>query len=69
MKDAKLVKKYLPLTASTYYIMISLVEPLHGYCIMQYTKKCSNGAVKLGPSTLYDALSKLQGEKLITLRG
>ena len=67
MNDAKLVKKYLPLTESTYYIMLSLVEPLHGYGIMQYTQKCSNGAVKLGPGTLYGALSKLESEKLIIL--
>ena len=26
---------YLPLTESTYYILLTLVEPLHGYAIMQ----------------------------------
>lgn len=67
MNDSKLIKKYLPLTESTYYIMLSLVEPLHGYGIMQYTQECSNGAVKLGPGTLYGALGKLESEKLITL--
>ena len=32
-KDA--TAKYLPLTESTYYILLTLVEPLHGYAIMQ----------------------------------
>ena len=29
------INKYLPLTESTYYIMLTLVEPLHGYAVMQ----------------------------------
>jgi len=26
-------KKYLPLTEATYYIMLTLSEPLHGYAV------------------------------------
>ncbi|MFE8700759.1 PadR family transcriptional regulator [Cytobacillus sp. FJAT-54145] len=57
--------QYLPLTHTTYYILISLVTPLHGYGIMQKVEEMSNGDVKLGPGTLYGALSKLEKEKLI----
>jgi DNA-binding PadR family transcriptional regulator len=59
------IKKYLPLTEATYYILISLLEPLHGYGIMQNVEKISDSEVRLGPGTLYGALSKLEKEKLI----
>ncbi|WP_442598392.1 PadR family transcriptional regulator [Neobacillus sp. D3-1R] len=58
-------EKYLPLTHTTYYILISLVTPLHGYGIMQKVEEMSTGEVKLGPGTLYGALSKLEKQGLI----
>lgn len=63
-KDTK-AQKYLPLTEATYYILISLVTPLHGYGIMQNVEEISKGQVKLGPGTLYGALNKLEKEDLI----
>ncbi len=56
---------YLPLTEATYYIMLCLVEPLHGYGIMQNAEEVSDGRVVLAPGTLYGALSKLEKERLI----
>ena len=58
--------KYLPLSESTYYILLALVEPLHGYGIMQKVESLSNGMVKIGPGTLYGAFTTLEKEKLIT---
>ena len=58
-------KKYLPLTESTYYIMLTLVEPLHGYAVMQKIEKISKGTVKVGPGTLYGAFTALEKEGLI----
>jgi len=56
-------RKYVPLTETTYYIMLSIVEPLHGYAVMQKVEQISRGTVKLGPGTLYGAISMLeQGE-------
>ena len=46
-------QKYIPLTEATYYILLSLVKPLHGYGIMQMVEEMTNGEVKLGPGTLY----------------
>jgi DNA-binding PadR family transcriptional regulator len=66
MLNEKLVKKYLPLTHTTYYILISLNSPLHGYGIMQNVEELSEGEVNLGPGTLYGALSKLEKDGLIT---
>jgi DNA-binding PadR family transcriptional regulator len=59
------VHKYLPLTEATYYIMLSLIEPLHGYGVMQRVEEISQGTVKVGPGTLYGAFSTLEKEKLI----
>ena len=59
--------QYLPLTETTYYIMLSLIEPQHGYGIMQQVKQLSNGKVVLAPGTLYGALSNLKKQKLINL--
>lgn len=65
MNKADELSRYLPLTESTYYILISLTEPLHGYGIMQKTESISKGQVKIGPGTLYGAINKLLKEGLI----
>ena len=57
--------KYLPLTESTYYVMLTLVEPLHGYAVMQKVEEISKGTVKVGPGTLYGAFTSLEKEGLI----
>jgi DNA-binding PadR family transcriptional regulator len=59
--------KYLPLTEATYYIMLSLVEPLHGYGVMQKVKEISEATVKVGPGTLYGVFSTLEKEDLIVM--
>lgn len=58
-------KKYLPLSEATYYIMLSLINPLHGYGVMQEVEKLSLGTVKVGPGTLYGVFSTLEKEALI----
>ena len=55
------------LTDSTYYILITLVTPRHGYSIMQEVKEKSDGEVEIGPASLYTSLKKLQEAELITL--
>ena len=57
--------KYLPLTEATYYIMLALIEPLHGYAVMQKVEKISEGTVKVGPGTLYGVFTTLEKEGLI----
>jgi len=59
------ITKYLPLTESTYYIMLSLIEPLHGYGVMQKVEEISRGTVRLGPGTLYGVFTTLEKEGLI----
>ena len=57
--------KYLPLTEATYYIMLTLIEPLHGYAVMQKVEKISKGTVRMGPGTLYGVFTTLEKEGLI----
>ena len=47
------------LTEATYYILLSLVQPRHGYGIMQLTEELSGGRVHLAAGTLYGALNAL----------
>ena len=47
------------LTESTFYILLALVRPQHGYGIMQQTEEWSKGRVRLAAGTLYGALSAL----------
>ena len=55
------------LTESTYYILLSLLSPQHGYGIMQQTEEMSRGRVRLAAGTLYGALSSLCEKEWILL--
>jgi DNA-binding PadR family transcriptional regulator len=63
----KEINKYLPLSEATYYILLALVEPLHGYGIMQKVEIMSTGTVSIGPGTLYGAFTNLEKTGLITM--
>lgn len=47
------------LTEATYYILLALYSPQHGYGIMQQVEGMSNGRVKLAAGTLYGALNSM----------
>lgn len=53
------MNEHVALTESTYYILLSLYTPQHGYGIMQQTERLSQGRVRLAAGTLYGALSAL----------
>jgi DNA-binding PadR family transcriptional regulator len=59
------IQKFLPLSESTYYIMLSLVEARHGYPIMQHVETISKGSVTIGLGTLYGAFNNLEKAGLI----
>lgn len=65
----KKIQKYLPLSESTYYILLSLVEPRHGYGVMQHVETISRQSVSVGPGTLYGAFSNLEKAGLIRAAG
>ena len=47
------------LTEAVYYILLSLMQPLHGYGIMQNAEELSHGRVKLAAGTLYGAINTM----------
>ncbi len=49
----------IALTESTYYILLSLYSPQHGYGIMQQAEELSAGRVRLAAGTLYGALNSM----------
>jgi len=59
------LNKFLPLTETTFYIMLSLIEPSHGYAIMQNVEQLSENKVKVAAGTLYGAVENLTKQKLI----
>ena len=58
---------YLPLSEATFYIMLVLIETLHGYAIMQRVERISDHQLTIGPGTLYGALGTLQKQGLIEM--
>jgi len=62
-------RKLLPLSEATYLILLALTEPQHGYGIMQTLSEATEGAIKLGPGTLYGALNNLLKQGLIERAG
>lgn len=48
------------LTEVTFYILLSLYTPKHGYAVMQFIEERTGGRLSLGAGTLYGALNSLQ---------
>lgn len=68
MED-KSISKHLPLTEATYYILLALVTPKHGYAVMQKAEEISQGTLRLAPGTIYGAFTTLEENKLISMVG
>lgn len=51
--------------ASTHIVLALLDGELHGYALMQRIAELSDGAVKMGPGTLYGTLSRLVDDGVI----
>jgi DNA-binding PadR family transcriptional regulator len=61
------LNKFLPMTETTYYILLSMLEPLHGYGIMQRVQELSGRTVEIAPGTMYGALENLKKQGLINM--
>jgi DNA-binding PadR family transcriptional regulator len=57
--------KKLPLTETTYYVLLALLKPAHGYVIMQEVEELSKGTVKMAAGTMYGAIENLLKLKYI----
>jgi len=59
-------ESFLPLTPAVFHILITLADgDAHGYAIMQEVARRSGGGVKLGPGTLYGAVSRLLEDGIV----
>jgi len=59
-------QELLPLTPPVFHILLALAdEERHGYGIMQDVREQTNGALQLGPGTLYGCLKRMLAAALI----
>ena len=55
------------LTDSMFYIMAALTKPRHGYAIMSLIEESTNGAITIGPASMYTIIKKLLKQEWIYL--
>ncbi|MCD8509334.1 MAG: PadR family transcriptional regulator [Bacillus sp. (in: Bacteria)] len=63
----KVLKAFIPMTETAFYILLSLNEPRHGYGIVKHVEEITNGRIKLGSGTVYGTLTKMQKAGIITV--
>ena len=60
------IESFLPLTTAVFHILVTLADgEAHGYAMMQEVTRRSGGVVRLGPGTLYGAISRLLDDGII----
>lgn len=60
-------REFETLTPQMFYILLALIEPRHGYDIMNEVTKMTGGELKVGAGTLYTLLPRLEKEVYIEL--
>jgi DNA-binding PadR family transcriptional regulator len=59
-------RDFLPLTPAIAHILLALAdEDRHGYAIMQEIERMTDGAVRMGPGTLYGTIKRMLASRLI----
>ncbi len=62
----QLAKDFLPLTPAITHILVALADgDRHGYAIMQEVERLTNGALHMGPGTLYGTIKRMLAAGLI----
>lgn len=54
------------LTETTFFVLLALYRPNHGYGVMQFIEQKTNGRLSLGAGTLYGAINTLIKKGWIT---
>jgi len=65
MKISKARDRFIPMSETMIYILLSLIGDMHGYGIMQNVENLTKGRIKLGAGTVYQSLGKLEKGELI----
>ncbi len=63
----KVLKAYMPMTETAFYILLSLKVPRHGYGIIKHVEELTEGRLVLGSGTIYGTLTKMQRDGIITV--
>lgn len=66
MED-RLLKKYCPMTETTFYTLLALLKPNHGYGIMKFVRELTEERIKMGTGTLYTMLGRLVEDEVISI--
>ena len=56
--DAHIKKVYVPMTETSFYILLCLRTPNHGYGIVQKVRELTENEVVLGPGTCMEVFQK-----------
>ena len=67
MKIEKVLKTYIPMTETAFYILLSLKVPRHGYGIIKHVEELTEGRLVLGSGTIYGTLTKMQRDGIIAV--
>lgn len=65
--DDGLLKKYIPMTETTYYTLLSVITARHGYAIMQFVSELTKGRIQLGTGTLYTMVGRLTADGIVII--
>ena len=65
--NAHIRKVYIPMTETSFYILLCLREESHGYNIIRKVEKLTDGEIRISPGTMYGSLSKMEKDGLISL--
>jgi DNA-binding PadR family transcriptional regulator len=65
-----MINDYLPLNHADFHIMLALGdEERHGYAVMLHIEKLTEGALRMGPGTLYTSIKRLLADRMIEESG
>ncbi len=66
MRQEKGADDFLPLPSAALHILVALSSgEKHGYAIMSDVERLSDGAVRMGPGTLYGSMKRMLADGLI----
>ncbi len=65
-RHARSVAEFLPLTPAIAHILLALADgDRHGYAIMQEVERLTDGAMQMGPGTLYGTIKRMLAAGLV----
>ena len=63
--NSHIKKVYVPMTETSFYILLCLRTECHGYSIVQQVEEMTNGEISIKPGNMYGSLKKMEQDGLI----